>query len=125
MFTILNYCKVIDHNDISITYDGAAFILTDSNLYVTTPKYGWLIEKMDRTIEVAQLQIMTDLVDVENIDDTTIAINFFDDIHDKKETWECKFETSSCLQNTFETMATSWEKIFTVPLANSTSNNIS
>ncbi|XP_031624563.1 serine/threonine-protein kinase 11-interacting protein isoform X4 [Contarinia nasturtii] len=119
MFTILNYCKIIDHNDVSTVYETAAFILTDSNLYVTTPKYGWLVEKMDHArIEVARVQLMTDLVDVENIDETTFAISFLDDVNDIKETWECKFETSSCLQNTFETMATSWEKIFKVPLAN-------
>lgn len=117
MLTILNYCKIIDQNGTSIVHEYAAFILTDSNLYVTTPKYGWTIEKLDRNIELAQMQLMTDLVDVEQIDDVTFIISFLDEIHDRKEKWECKFETGSGLQNTFETLATSWEKLFEVPLS--------
>lgn len=118
MLTILNCCKITDHNGTSTTHEFAAFILTDSNLYVTTPKYGWLIEKLDRRIDVAQIQKMTDLVDVEHIDETTFNISFLDEICDQKENWECKFETSVSLQNTFETLAASWEKLFKVPLHN-------
>lgn len=118
MLTILNYCKIIDHNDTTTTHEYAAFILTDSNLYLTTPKYGWLVEKLDRRIDVAQTQKMTDLVDVELVDETTFNISFLDEIRDQKENWECKFETSTCLQNVFETLGASWEKIFKVPLHN-------
>lgn len=118
MFTILNHCKVIDHNDSTVVYNHPAFILTDSHLYVTKSKYGWLIEKLDRSIEVARMQLMTDLVEVEHVDDTTFVISFLDENRDQKENWECKFDTSSCLQNTFETLAASWEKLFKVPLAN-------
>lgn len=118
MFTILDYCKIIEQNDTSIVHAYAAFILTDSNLYVTTPKYGWTVEKLDRNIEVAQMQLMMDLVEVEHIDNTTFVISFLDEIQDKRQRWECKFETSTCLQNTFETLAASWEKLFKVPLSN-------
>lgn len=125
MLSILNHCKIIidgsddnDHKDIATTHEYAAFVLTDSNLYVTKSKYGWLIEKLDRNIEVAQTQKMQDLVSVEHIDDTTFIITFLDEINSREEKWECKFETSSCLQNTFETLKTPWEKIFEVPLGN-------
>lgn len=118
MFTILKYCKITDHDDANTTHEYAAFILTDTNLYVTTIKYGWLAEKLDRSIEVARSQPMTDLVDVEHIDENTFNISFLDETQDQKENWECKFETDSSLQNTFETLATSWEKLFKVPLAN-------
>ncbi|XP_055302983.1 serine/threonine-protein kinase 11-interacting protein isoform X2 [Sitodiplosis mosellana] len=118
MLTILNNCKIIDQNDSSTVHEYAAFILTDSNLYVSTPKYGWTVEKLDRSIEVAQMQLMMDLVDVEHINETTFIISFLDEIQDKKQKWECKFETGSCLQNTFETLAASWEKLFKVPLSN-------
>lgn len=118
MFTILSYCKITDHDDVNTTHEYAAFILTDTNLYVTTIKYGWLVEKLDRNIDVARSQPIVDLVDVEHIDDTTFNISFLDETLDQKENWVCKFETSSCLQNTFETVAASWEKLFKVPLAN-------
>lgn len=118
MFTILTHCKIIDENATSTIHEYAAFILTDSTLYVTKPRYGWLIEKLDLSIDVAQMQVMTDLVHFEKIDENTFVISFQDDVHDKKSKWECKFETSTCLQNTYETLASSWESIFEVPLAN-------
>lgn len=118
MFTILNYCEITDHKDNKVVHAYPAFILTDSHLYVTTPKYGWLIEKLDRNIDVAQTQLMSDLVEVENIGETSFVLNFLDENRDQNEKWECKFETQSCLQNTLETLDTSWQKLFKVPLVN-------
>lgn len=116
MLTILNSCKIIDTNGISTVHEYAAFILTDSKLYITKSNYGWLIEKLDRSIDVAQMQLMSDLVEVDRIDETTFVIDFLDEIQEKTEKWECKFKTNTCLQNTFETLATSWEILFKVPL---------
>lgn len=125
MLSILSYCKIIvdgsadnDHTDITTKHEYAAFILTDSKLYVTKPNYGWLIEKLDRNIDVAQSQKMQDLMNVEHINDTTFIITFLDEINSREEKWECQFETNSCLQNTYETLKTPWEKIFEVPLGN-------
>lgn len=92
--------------------------MTDSNLYVTKPDYGWLMERFDRAIDVVQAQSIRDLVDISHIDDTTFAMNFLDETNDREEKWECTFETSSCLQNTFATIKTPWEKLFDVPLEN-------
>lgn len=118
MLSILVHCKIIDYRDITTTYEYAAFIMTDTNLYVTKPDYGWLMERLDRNIVVAQTQNIRDLVNIDTIDDTTFAINFLDETIDREEKWECKFETSSCLQNTFATIKTPWEKLFAVPLEN-------
>lgn len=118
MLSILAQCKIIDYRDITTTYEYAAFIMTDSILYVTKPDYGWLMERLDRNIDVAQTQKLRDLVNIDSIDDTTFAINFLDETIDREEKWECKFETSSCLQNTFATIKTPWEKLFKVPLEN-------
>lgn len=116
MLSILNSCKITDYKDISTLHEFAAFIITDSNLYVTKPKYGWLIEKLDRDIEVAEMQKMRDLVSVDSIDERTFVINFLDETNDREEKWECKFETSTCLKSTFDTIKTPWEKLFEVPL---------
>lgn len=118
MLAILAHCKIIDYNDITTTYEYAAFIMTDSDVYVTKSDYGWLMERLDRIIDVAQTQSIRDLVHIDHIDDTTFAINFLDETNDREEKWECKFETSSCLQNTFATIKTPWEKLFKVPLEN-------
>lgn len=125
MLSILNNCEIIidgsadnDHKEITTTHEYAAFIITDFNLYVTKSNYGWLIEKLDRDIEVARARKMQDLVNVENVDDKTFIITFLDEIKNVEEKWKCKFDTSSCLQNTFETLKAPWEKIFGVPLEN-------
>lgn len=122
MWSILNDCKIIiddNENKEIVTYHKyAAFIITDTNLYVTKPNYGWLIEKLDRDIEIARMQKMQDLIDVKHIDDQTFIITFLDEINDREEKWQCTFETSSCQQNTFESLKTPWEKIFEVPLGN-------
>lgn len=120
MLAVLNQCKIIVEDDDTavVTHHYASLIVTDSNVYITKPHYGWLMEKADRLIDVQQTQLMMDLVDVEHIDDTSFYISFMDDVNDHKEKWECIFETNSCLQNTFDAIAQSWEKLFKVPLAN-------
>lgn len=118
MFTILNRCIVTNNDDTNTIYGFSAFIITDTQLYLTTAKYGWLIDKLDQNIDVMKSQLMSDLVDVEKIDGTTFIISFLDEIRDRKEKWECTFETNACLQDTFAPIADSWEKLFKVPLAN-------
>lgn len=118
MFAILNCCIIRDNDESKTVHDFAALIVTDEHLYITTTKYGWLIDKLDQNIVVAKTQLMTDLVDVENINVTTFAISFLDEIQDRKEKWTCHFETESCLNDTFAPIAQSWEKLFKVPLAN-------
>lgn len=95
-----------------------AFITTDTHLYLTTSKYGWLMEKFDIDPQVAQVHPMTDLVAIDNITDTSFTINFLDEINNQTYLWKCTFETNSCLDSTFKAIAQSWEEYFKVPLAN-------
>lgn len=118
MLAILNQCIITDNNDFDTAHEFTAIIITDTKLHVTTSKYSWLMDKTERSIEVARSQLMTDLVDVEHIDETTFIITFLDEIREQKEKWHCVFETNSCLQNTFAAIAQSWEKLFKVPLSN-------
>lgn len=117
MLAILNECKITS-DDINETLEYVTFITTETNLYVSTSKYGWLMEKSDQNVEIAQTQLMTNLVDVNNITETSFCINFLDEINDRTELWKCSFETKSCLDSTFNAIAQSWEKLFQVPLAN-------
>lgn len=119
MFAILNRCIIIGNDDEKTVLDGAALIITDTNLYITMNKYGWLMDKLDQSIEVAESQLMMDLVAVENNDDDDKMFTIrFDDDHERKEDWECSFETDTCLKDTFAAIAQSWEKLFEVPLMN-------
>lgn len=120
MLAVLNQCKVIDEDETidDIIHPFAALIITDSCLYLTKSTYAWLMEKCDRHIDLQQTQSMIDLVEVENIDETSFLIHFLDEISGHNEKWECNFETSACLQSTYDAIAQSWEKLFEVPLAN-------
>lgn len=117
MLTILNECKIIsDH--LNETYECVAFITVDTQLYLTTSKYGWLMDKIDQPIKVAQSQPMTDLVSVDNITDISFTMSFYDEFLKRHEAWDCTFETKASLDSTFAAIAQSWEKLFRVPLAN-------
>lgn len=117
MFAILNRCCIIDNNDKKTVIDGAALIITDTHLYVTSNKYGWLMDKLEQSIEVAKFQLMIDLVAVENNDDDDKMFMIrFDDDHEQKNDWECSFETDTCQKDTLAAIAQSWEKLFEVPL---------
>lgn len=119
MFAILSRCKIVEDDDSETYCEHGAFIVTDTHLYLTTAKYAWLMDKTERSVEVARAELMTDLVEVDNVSGTTFAITFLDEIHNQKQVWHCAFETDSCLQNTLAAIAQSWEKLFKVPLISS------
>lgn len=119
MFAILNRCKITENDDSETLFEQAAFIVTDTHLYLTTAKYAWLMDKSECPIETARTELMTDLVEVDNVNDTSFSITFLDEIHNQKQAWHCAFETDSCLQNTLAAIAQSWEKLFKVPLISS------
>lgn len=118
MFTILNHCNIIEDDDSKLVYEHASFITTDSHLYLTKSKYDWLLDESDRSVEVARSQEMTDLIELDKVDEKTFMITFLDEIHDQRHVWHCSFETASCLQNTLTAISQSWEKLFKVPLIN-------
>lgn len=123
MLAILHQCTIKSEDismgdDTHITHDLVAIIITETNLYLTSPNYGWLADKLEQNIELVNTQLMTNIVGVDAIDDHTFSINFLDEIENRDEIWKCKFETKSSLDSTFNAIAQSWEKLFQVPLAN-------
>lgn len=117
MLAILHQCT-ITCDDTHETHDLVAIIVTETNLYLTSSKYGWLADKLEQNIELSNTQLMTNVVGVDPIDEHTFLINFLDEIENHDEMWKCKFETKSSLDSTFNAIAQSWEKLFQVPLAN-------
>lgn len=117
MLAVLSKCQVIS-DQLNETYEYAAFIVTDSNLYLTNGKYGWLMDKFDLDIEVIQSQAITNLVEVEDKTEESMTMNFLDEIQDRNESWKCTFETDASLHSTFTAIAQSWERVFQVPLGN-------
>lgn len=74
------------------------------------------MEKFEHELQVAQEQPMTNLIEIDDITDTSFTIHYLDEINNRTELWRCTFETNSCLDSTFKAIAQSWEVLFQVPL---------
>lgn len=99
-------------------YEIAALIITDEQLYLTSPKYEWLADKLERDINVLCTQQMKNIDSVDRTSDTNFTINYTDETENEEEKWHCSFETIESAENTFQAIAQPWEKLFQVPLAN-------
>lgn len=117
MLAILSQCT-ITCEDTHETHSLVAIIITETKLYLTTSKYGWLADKLQQDIELVNTQLMTNIVGADPIDDHTFLINFLEERENRVEMWKCQFETKASLDSTFNAIAQSWEKLFQVPLAN-------
>lgn len=115
MLALLNGCR-ISSDHLTESYEHVAFITTDTALYLIKSNYGWLMEKFEYEIQVAQEQPMTNLIEIDDVTDTSFTIHYLDEINNRTELWRCIFETNSCLDSTFKAIAQSWEVLFQVPL---------
>lgn len=119
MLAILNSCETSCDDDVTTkqSLDNVAFIVTESNVYITAPVNQWISEKIDSAdIHIEHTQQMTNLVEIDKIDCKSMRINFVDDTQDKVEMWTCVFETSANAASTSNAISQSWEKRFGVPL---------
>ncbi|XP_073823890.1 uncharacterized protein isoform X2 [Musca autumnalis] len=122
----LNMCSVL--NGCEITCENAkrhfsicCLLTTDSRLYLSSPKVGWLSTATNSDydsddLELCVTQFMSNLVEVEHCSDNVFIINFLDETQDKCELWKCTFETSENASTCLNAINQSWEKLFGVPL---------
>lgn len=112
MLAILTACDVtVDEQKTRQQLVG--MIVTETDLYLTL--YNSSIED-DLEMVCYQHQQMSNLVDVERVDDRNCRINFLDENQDRCEMWTCAFETDTCADSTMSAISQSWEKLFGVPL---------
>lgn len=118
MLAILNSINILLCTDNTVTHNNVAFIVTESNLYITSAVNQWMSEKSDAATDiiVEQTQVMSNLVEIEKIDNKSIRINFIDDTNDRTELWTCLFETCENVDSTLNAISQSWEQLFGVPL---------
>lgn len=117
MLAILENCET-SIDDIIASRGLVGLIITENELFLICPTHQWLSDKYDVEIVTIQKQLMSNLVEVERIDNTTLRINYLDENQDKCELWTCSFIENSCLDSTMNAISISWEKLFGVPLAN-------
>lgn len=119
MLVILNQCEISGRTS-NESLEFVSIIITESNLYLTTSKYGWLADKLEQSIELTSTQLITNIAEVikEKDNDCIFTIKYFNEIDNEESSWKCTFETSVVLDTTFHAIAHSWEKFFQVPLGN-------
>ncbi|XP_055596740.1 uncharacterized protein LOC129746859 isoform X2 [Uranotaenia lowii] len=125
LMTVINFCEVLS-DEVLQSLQLATLLLTDNNLYLA-PDIKWLNESSKHQIESKYTQLMTNLVELEDVNSMSCRLNFMDEQEDKYETWRIDFATATAKESAVTTICHSWEKIFGVPLisskSQSTSNN--
>jgi hypothetical protein len=121
--TIFNECKVTIDEQHQIN-DTGALCVTDTDLFLTQIDTNWLSDNnTTANITVSNRQEMSNLIEVDFVDETTFKLNFMNENEDKFEMWKLTFETTQTAENTIKTISSWWEKIFGVPLINSNNNS--
>lgn len=117
MLVVLNQCEIVGGTT-NESVEFGSLIITESNLYLTTSKYGWLAEKLDQGIELVSTQLITNVAEVirQKENENIFTIKYFNEVDNEESSWKCSFETIESLETTFHAIAQSWEKYFQVPL---------
>uniref|UniRef100_A0A1Q3FB54 Putative leucine-rich repeat protein n=1 Tax=Culex tarsalis TaxID=7177 RepID=A0A1Q3FB54_CULTA len=118
---IINFCDVLS-DDVLQSIQLSTLLLTDNHLYLAAD-IRWLSDSSKYQIEPKYTQLMTNLVELEDINSVSCRLNFMDEQEDKYETWRIDFATDTAKESAVSTVCNSWEKIFGVPLISSKSNN--
>ncbi|XP_005181896.2 uncharacterized protein LOC101890827 isoform X1 [Musca domestica] len=118
MCSVLNGCEITCENA-KRSFSICCLLTTDSRLYLSSTKVGWLSSSSDHgseDLELCVTQFMSNLVEVEHCSDNVFIINFLDETQDKCELWKCTFETAENANTCLNAINQSWEKLFGVPL---------
>lgn len=120
---VINFCEVLS-DDVLHSVQLCTLLLTDSQLYLA-PDIKWLNENSKYQIESKYSQLMSNLIELEDIHSLSCRLNFIDEKEDKYETWRIDFATATAKESAVSTICNSWQKIFGVPLINPSGNSSS
>ncbi|XP_053961303.1 uncharacterized protein LOC128865206 isoform X1 [Anastrepha ludens] len=118
MCAMLNGC-IVTCGQAKRSLSTCTLLTTDTHLCISSSKFDWLTtSESDAEIEICLTQLMSNLVEVEHVDANTFTINYLDETQDQSELWQCAFETKENANSCLNAIAQSWEKLFGVPLLN-------
>ncbi|XP_036345886.1 uncharacterized protein LOC118755144 isoform X2 [Rhagoletis pomonella] len=120
MCALLNGCTVTC-GQAKRSLNNCTLLTTDTHLCISSSKFDWLTTAAaDAEMEICLTQLMSNLVEVEQVDANTFTINYLDETQDQTEIWQCTFETKENANSCLNAIAQSWEKLFGVPLLTTT-----
>uniref|UniRef100_A0A182LZH7 LKB1 serine/threonine kinase interacting protein 1 N-terminal domain-containing protein n=1 Tax=Anopheles culicifacies TaxID=139723 RepID=A0A182LZH7_9DIPT len=114
MVMIINFCVVLLHDELQ-NVQLSTLIVTENHLMLT-PDIRWLNESSAYPVEPKFAQLMTNIVELEDVNELSCRLNYIDEQEDKYETWRLDFATTMAKESTVSTICHLWENIFGVPL---------
>lgn len=116
MLCVLNECdKTLDGKSVSLKK--LICVVTETNI-ILVQHFNWISDDLKDEIVSHSSQMMSNLVEVEQLSNKSFSLNFLDDIEEKCELWIIQFQTEACMSSTLNSIAECWEKLFGVPLLN-------
>ncbi|XP_053673404.1 LOW QUALITY PROTEIN: uncharacterized protein LOC128723667, partial [Anopheles nili] len=120
---IINFCDVLLNDELESVQ--LSTLLVTENKLMLAPDIKWLNESSAYPIEPKFSQLMTNIVELEDVNELSCRLNFMDEQEDKYETWRLDFATTTAKESTVGTICHLWENIFGVPLVNEKASVVS
>lgn len=98
---------------------GSIFVFLD--FICVTSSFEWICENVsEKTFanHFTMQQPISNLVDVENLTDSSFTFNFIDELEDTLEKWKFTFESNSQIIHLLKSIDDIWQKIFCISLLN-------
>lgn len=96
-------------------------LITTEAIHLST-SFQWLCDNIsDKMLSNPGTQLtqpMSNLVELENVTNTTFTLNFMDELENTIEKWRFEFESYPRIARTLESIDVIWRKIFCVPFIN-------
>ncbi|XP_012283278.1 serine/threonine-protein kinase 11-interacting protein isoform X2 [Orussus abietinus] len=99
----------------SVKLKSSALIITSSALIILDDKMQWLLSASKETPSAVADQAMSNLIEVE-YNDTSLNLNFLDEIAGTEETWIITFVSTGAADAVISSIQPPWEELFSVPL---------
>lgn len=96
---------------------GSIFVFLDY-IHVTS-SFEWICDNISEqafTNHLIMRQPISNLVDLENLTDSSFTLNFIDELEDTLEKWKFTFESNSQIIHLLKSIDDIWQKIFCISL---------
>lgn len=98
---------------------GAIFVTSES-IHVTS-NFKWICDNVDERVYTKNPKLsqpMSNLVELENLTDSSFTLNFIDELNDTLEKWKFTFESGKQILYLLRIVDEIWEKYFRLHLLN-------
>ncbi|XP_029166715.1 serine/threonine-protein kinase 11-interacting protein isoform X2 [Nylanderia fulva] len=113
---------VLKRQNVTTKLKLSGLILTNTILMMLEDNVQWLIPGSDQAPVIAREQTMSNLIAIEHCD-TTLTLNFLDEIVGLEESWSLEFVSLSAVEAVISSIQPSWEELFSIPLQIITTSN--